>query len=109
MKSSSFFISLFLGFVWLHSIGYGQAINSLKGQPNRPGYANFHSNLGLQEIIEVGVPVMRGQISQPDAVVIPKSIGLGDREGKETEIIASKPEVNIDQGWFTKKEAEEKT
>ena len=108
MKSSSFFISLFLGFVWLHSIGYGQAINSLKGQPNRPGYANFHSNLGLQEIIEVGVPVMRGQISQPDAVVIPKSIGLGDREGKETEIIASKPEVNTNRGWFTKKEADEK-
>lgn len=109
MKSSSFFISLFLGFVWLHSIGYGQAINSLKGQPNRPGYANFHSNLGLQEIIEVGVPVKAGKISQPDVVVIPKSIGLGDREGKENELVTPKSELTVDPGWFPKKESDEKS
>ena len=108
MKSSSFFISLFLGVVWLHSIGYGQAINSLKGQPSRPGYANFHSNLGLQEIIEVGVPVKVGKISQSDGVVIQKSIGLGDREGKETELVTPKSDLTIHPGWFPKQEPEEK-
>ena len=108
MKRSSFLISLFLGFIWLHSIGYGQAINSLKGQPSRPGYANFHSNLGLQEIIEVGVPVKVGKISQSDGVVVPKSIGLGDREGKETELVTPKSDITIHPGWFPKKESEEK-
>ena len=92
----------------MHSTGYGQAINSLKGQPSRPGYANFHSNLGLQEIIEVGVPVKVGKISQSDGVVVPKSIGLGDREGKETELVTPKSDINIHPGWFPKKESEEK-
>ena len=76
MKRSSFFTALLLSYFGWQSYGYAQAINSLKGQPSRPCYANFHSNLGLQEIIEVGVPVKRGQISQPDGMILPKSVGL---------------------------------
>ena len=104
MMRSSFLTVLFLGIMGQYSTLYGQAINSLKGQPSRPGYANFHSNLGLQEIIEVGVPVKAGQISQPDVLELPKSIGLGEREGKETELVPPKSDLNIHPGWFPKSE-----
>ena len=106
MKRSSFFTALLLSYFGWQSYGYAQAINSLKGQPSRPGYANFHSNLGLQEIIEVGVPVKRGQISQPDGMILPKSVGLGKRAGKETEIVSPKSDINVHPGWFTKQGTE---
>ena len=105
MKGLSFLTALSASFLLLQSAGYGQAINSLKGQPSRPGYANFHSNLGLQEIIEVGVPVKVGQIAQPKVVAFPASKGLGERAGKETEIVTPKPNTNSQPGWFTKSEA----
>ncbi len=105
MKGLSFLTALSASFLLLQSAGYGQAINSLKGQPSRPGYANFHSNLGLQEIIEVGVPVKVGQIAQPKVVAFPASKGLGERAGKETEIVTPKPDTNSQSGWFPKSES----
>ena len=74
------------------SLVQGQAINSLTGQPDRPGYAKFHSNLGLQEIIDVGVPAKAGKISQPELVELPKTKGLGEREGREEDLVAPKVE-----------------
>lgn len=41
---------------------YGQAVNSLSPQSQNPGYLNFHSNLGLQEIIQIGTPKNLGPI-----------------------------------------------
>ena len=55
------------------------------------------------------MPVKAGKISQPDVVVIPKSIGLGDREGKENELVTPKSELTVDPGWFPKKESDEKS
>ena len=31
--------------------------------PSLPGYSGFHSNLGIQEIVEVGVPLSRNKVS----------------------------------------------
>jgi len=106
MKKLSFLTALSAGLLLMHSAGYGQAINSLKGQPSRPGYANFHSNLGMQEIIEVGVPVKVGEIAQPKTAAFPASKGLGERAGKETEIVSPKPDTDSQPGWFTKSEAQ---
>ena len=36
---------------------FGQAVKVPK--PSLPGYAGFHSNLGIQEIVEVGVPLSK--------------------------------------------------
>ena len=36
---------------------FGQAVAVPLAQPSRPGFSGFHSNLGLQEIVEVGVPL----------------------------------------------------
>ena len=32
-------------------------------EPSLPGYSSFHSNLGLLEIIEVGLPVSQGRVA----------------------------------------------
>ena len=45
-----------LGF--LHN-GYGQNSPQSKSVPPLPGFSSFHSNLGIQEIIEVGVPLQK--------------------------------------------------
>ena len=88
------------------SLVQGQAINSLTGQPDRPGYAKFHSNLGLQEIIDVGVPTKAGKISQPVLVELPKTKGLGEREGREDDLVAPKAEKNVHPGWFAHEQTE---
>jgi len=44
-------------FVTSGILSYGQAIKVPK--PSLPGYAGFHSNLGIQEIVEVGVPLSK--------------------------------------------------
>ena len=31
-------------------------------EPSLPGYSSFHSNLGLLEIIEVGLPISKGRV-----------------------------------------------
>ena len=36
---------------------YSQEVNVPAASPSRPGFSGFHSNLGLQEIVEVGVPL----------------------------------------------------
>ena len=51
-------IILFLG-QW----SYGQSPVAPKSNPSLPGYSGFHSNLGLQEIIEVGVPLAKPEES----------------------------------------------
>jgi len=35
---------------------HGQAVNTISPQSQNPGYLNFHSNLGVQEIIQIGTP-----------------------------------------------------
>lgn len=44
-------------FVTSGILSYGQSIKVPK--PSLPGYAGFHSNLGIQEIVEVGVPLSK--------------------------------------------------
>jgi len=39
------------------SLTYGQSGSGPQSNPSLPGYSGFHSNIGLQEIIEVGVPL----------------------------------------------------
>ena len=39
------------------SLTYGQSGSVPRSNPSLPGYTGFHSNIGLQEIIEVGVPL----------------------------------------------------
>ena len=39
------------------SLTYGQSGSGPQSNPSLPGYSGFHSNVGLQEIIEVGVPL----------------------------------------------------
>ena len=106
MKSLFVIPALFFGNLFLVSLAQAQAINSLKGQPDRPGYAKFHSNLGLQEIIDVGVPVKAGKISQPEFVEFPKSKGLGEREGKEEDLVLPKADIKVHPGWFNNENAE---
>ena len=45
-----------LGFLYN---GYGQNSPQSKSVPPLPGFSSFHSNLGIQEIIEVGVPLQK--------------------------------------------------
>ena len=40
---------------------YGQNRRLPTAEPSLPGYSNFHSNLGILEIIEVGLPVSQGR------------------------------------------------
>lgn len=69
---------------------YGQAVNSQ--QPRNLGYLNFHSNLGLQEIIKVASPRYVGPIRQINSVNSLSTKGLGSLAGKEKEIPFSPPE-----------------
>ena len=39
------------------TLSLGQVGSAPKSNPSLPGYSGFHSNIGLQEIIEVGVPL----------------------------------------------------
>jgi len=52
---------------------FGQAVKVPK--PSLPGYSGFHSNLGIQEIVEVGVPLStkRTVAASPSSQVIDKS------------------------------------
>jgi hypothetical protein len=43
--------------VFVSSESFGQAVAVPAAEPSRPGFQGFHSNLGLQEIVEVGVPL----------------------------------------------------
>ena len=52
---SSLFALANLVFVSIES--FGQAVAVPAAEPSRPGFQGFHSNLGLQEIVEVGVPL----------------------------------------------------
>ncbi|MDA0725927.1 MAG: hypothetical protein O3A82_13330 [Verrucomicrobia bacterium] len=52
---SSLFALANLAFV--SSESFGQAVVVPAATPSRPGFQGFHSNLGLQEIVEVGVPL----------------------------------------------------
>lgn len=97
MKKTLFFFFFFIG---IDSTVFGQAVNSLHGQPARPGYVNFHSNLGLQEIIEVGGRKSSGEInSEPLTPLLTK--GLGAREGKEGQVITPKSEIKPQSGWYS--------
>jgi hypothetical protein len=44
-------------FIFVSSESFGQAVAVPAAEPSRPGFQGFHSNLGLQEIVEVGVPL----------------------------------------------------
>lgn len=46
-------------FIFVSSESFGQAVAVPAAEPSRPGFQGFHSNLGLQEIVEVGVPLRR--------------------------------------------------
>jgi hypothetical protein len=43
--------------IFVSSESFGQAVAVPAAEPSRPGFRGFHSNLGLQEIVEVGVPL----------------------------------------------------
>ncbi|MAK47077.1 MAG: hypothetical protein CMI24_07495, partial [Opitutae bacterium] len=50
--------ALVLLFLLQGELSFGQDAGSgPKSNPSLPGYSGFHSNIGLQEIIEVGVPL----------------------------------------------------
>ena len=61
MKKTIFFFALLFGSV---PTVFAQAVNSLTGQPARPGYANFHSNLGFQKLLKLVVK------SRPEKLVL---------------------------------------
>ena len=51
-------------FVSLHCYSFGQ--DQRIPAPSLPGYSGFHSNLGIQEIVEVGVPLSeKRKVSSP--------------------------------------------
>ena len=52
---SSLFALANIAFV--SSESFGQVVAVPAAEPSRPGFQGFHSNLGLQEIVEVGVPL----------------------------------------------------
>ena len=54
MKISPVLVLLFL---LQGELSFGQEASGPKSNPSLPGYSGFHSNIGLQEIIEVGVPL----------------------------------------------------
>ena len=54
MIRSLFFLHLLVSVVLT---GYGQSTAQPRANPSLPGYSGFHSNLGIQEIIEVGIPL----------------------------------------------------
>ena len=48
---------IFFALLSINIACFGQSRPAPKSNPSLPGYSGFHSNLGLQEIIEVGVPL----------------------------------------------------
>ncbi len=54
----------------------GQSTRFPLSKPSLPGYSGFHSNLGLQEIVEVGVPLSESapDRSTPAEIVSPPSM-----------------------------------
>ena len=52
----------------------GQAVQVPASAPSRPGFSGFHSNLGLQEIVEVGVP-LREVAPAPATPLVPAVSG----------------------------------
>ena len=54
MNRSSFFLPMFFSFTLT---GFSQSTAQLGSNRSLPGYSGFHSNLGIQEIIEVGIPL----------------------------------------------------
>ena len=65
MIRSLFFLYFFVSFVLT---GHSQSTAQPRANPSLPGYSGFHSNLGIQEIIEVGIPLQESDpISKTDA------------------------------------------
>ena len=61
LKFALVWMSTLLGLPF-YSFGQGQKIP----EPSLPGYSGFHSNLGIQEIVEVGVPLSeKRKVSSP--------------------------------------------
>jgi hypothetical protein len=54
MNRSLSFLPLFISFALT---GFSQSTAQLGSNRSLPGYSGFHSNLGIQEIIEVGIPL----------------------------------------------------
>ena len=99
MKKTIFFFAFLFGSV---PTIFAQAVNSLTGT-RRPGYANFHSNLGLQEIIEIGGKKSSGAIDSEPLLPV-KATGLGGRKGKEDQIVLPKSETTEETELFAKRE-----
>ena len=53
----------YLLFLTSGALCFGQGVKVPK--PSLPGYSGFHSNLGIQEIVEVGVPLSKKERSLP--------------------------------------------
>ena len=64
---------------------HGQAVNSLPLQSQNRGYLNFHSNLGVQEIIQIGTPKNIGPIRHSNNGDSPGIKRLGVLAEKENE------------------------
>ena len=64
---------------------HGQAVNSISPQSQNPGYLNFHSNLGVQEIIQIGTPKNLGPIRHSNNQNFPVVKRLGVLAEKENE------------------------
>jgi hypothetical protein len=54
--------------VFVSSESFGQAVAVPAAEPSRPGFRGFHSNLGLQEIVEVGVPLRSAAPASPPSI-----------------------------------------
>lgn len=65
---------------------HGQAVNSISPQSQIPGYLNFHSNLGVQEIIQIGTPKNLGPIRHSNNQNFPVVKRLGVLAEKENEL-----------------------
>ena len=57
-----FLLTFNISILWGHCL-FGQSPVVPNSNPSLPGYSGFHSNLGLQEIIEVGVPLAKPEES----------------------------------------------
>ena len=77
---------------------HGQAVNSLSPQSQNPGYLNFHSNLGVQEIIQIGTPKNLGPIRHSNNQNFPVVERLGVLAEKENEL---KPTPLEESEFFT--------
>jgi hypothetical protein len=56
---------LFFQFFWFTVFTFGQ--DTKVPQPSLPGYSGFHSNLGIQEIVEVGIPLSKKRAVIPSS------------------------------------------